>query len=421
MKEDFLHYIWRNKKFDFSNLKSTIGEEITIINSGSYLQLQGPDFFNAQLIISDQKWAGNVEMHLKSSDWYLHHHETDSNYNNVILHVVWEHDTDVFRANNQTIPVLELKNYVSKLETDKYLNLLKAKSWINCENEISKVDSFIMSKWQERLFLERLEVKTASIQDVLDSNENDWEAALFVFMSKYFGLNINGDAFYKMATSLPFSVVRKEQSNLENLEALFFGASNLLNEQKEDVYYNQLCDQWTFLQVKYNIQQNDYVLTQFFKLRPDNFPTIRLSQLAFLYNSSPNLFSKIINVDKVDEFYSIFSSEASEYWKTHYVFDKQSNLKAKKLTKQFINLLVINVIVPFKFLYMKQQGNVVVDELISLLIALPSESNVVLDKFKSFNVLSDSAFNSQSLLHLKKEYCSQNKCLNCAIGISLLK
>lgn len=421
MKEDFLHYLWKNKKFDVSSLQTVCGEEIVILNSGAYLKEEGPDFFNAQLIIANQKWAGNVEIHIKSSDWYIHNHELDTNYDNVILHVVWEHDVDVFRKNNSSIPVLELKKYVSNVELEKHEYLFESKSWINCEKDIYQVDSFVLEKWKERLFFERLELKTLSVQSFLDGNENDWEATFFVFLAKYFGLNVNGETFYKIAESIPFSIIRKEQTDLLSLEALLFGFANLLREEKEDVYYSSLKSQWEYLKTKYKLTSDDFINLQFFKLRPDNFPTIRLSQLAVLYHENVNLFSKVIDVSDLNDFYKLFNSEASEYWKTHYVFDKENMLKSKKLSKPFINLLVINTIIPIKFLYAKQRGENIIDELIELLIEIPSETNSIMDKFKSFNLKINSAFDSQTLIHLKKEYCNHKKCLHCDIGLSLLK
>ena len=240
MKEDFLHYIWQFKKFDFSNLETVQGEKLILFNSGHYLQLAGPDFFNSQLSIGEQKWAGNVEIHLKSSDWYVHHHENDSNYDNVILHVVWEHDTEVFRKDNSEIPVLELRKYVSNQTLEKYLNLASLKSWIFCEKEIATIDDFVFKNWQEKLFFERLERKSIPIQKILQETENDWETVLFCLLGKSFGLNTNGEIFFKIAQSIPFSIIRKESFEVENLEALFFGRSGLLDSDNEDSYKEKL-------------------------------------------------------------------------------------------------------------------------------------------------------------------------------------
>lgn len=207
MKEDFLHHVWQFKKFDIANLKTTKGESIQILNSGQYLQLAGPDFFNAQLIIGNQKWAGNVEIHLKSSDWYVHNHEKDSNYDSVILHVVWEYDMPIFRKDNSEIPTLELKEYVALSDLHKYQSLVSQKSWIYCENELQNVDEFVFKNWQERLFFERLERKSQLIFELAEDSNHDWEAVLFCLLAKNFGLNTNGEMFYEIAKSIPFSVV----------------------------------------------------------------------------------------------------------------------------------------------------------------------------------------------------------------------
>lgn len=421
MKEDFLHYIWLHKKLNVTNLFTTKNEKIEILNFGQYLPQAGPDFFNAQLIIENQKWAGNVEIHLKSSDWYLHNHEKDANYDNVILHIVWEHDAEVYRKDNSEIPVLELSKYVLKNELIKYKNLTTSKTWIFCENNISEVDAFIMQNWQERLFFERLERKINPIQTLLNDTLYDWEAVFFVLLAKNFGLNVNGTSFYEMAKSIPFSVIRKESIDLENLEALFFGMSNLLDQQKQDNYYINLQKRWLYLQHKYQLK-NSYVTTvQFFKLRPDNFPTIRLAQLAKLFYCNQNLFADIIQCISIEKLYSIFKITASVYWENHYNFERETPPKIKKLSNSFIDLLIINTIIPFQFLYAKSIDNNNLDELMQLISQIKPEKNIVIDKFNTFNVGSKNAFETQSLLQLKSEYCNKKKCLQCKIGLALLK
>lgn len=421
MKEDFLHYIWQFKKFDFTNLKTVQGEMLTIVNSGQYLQKAGPDFFNAQIIIANQKWAGNVEIHLKSSDWYVHHHETDLNYESVILHVVWEHDTEVFRKDNSEIPVLELKNYIPRNSIENYNALSVAKSWIYCEKEIQNIDSFILKNWQEKLFFERLQRKVEPIQKLLSETENDWEAVLFCLLAKNFGLNTNGEILMKVAKSIPFSIIRKESAELENLEALFFGRSSLLEKENEDNYFKDLKFRWIYIQEKYQLKKIIVEPIQFFKHRPDNFPTIRLAQLAQLYFSRRNLFSQILEAKSVSSFYEIFNVQVSEYWKTHYQFDKESPKKRKALTNSFIDLLLINTIIPLKFIYANSQGKDVSEDLIDLLNQIQAEKNVIIEKFNSFGIESKTAFETQSLLQLKNEYCNQKRCMNCAIGLELLK
>lgn len=421
MKEDFLHYLWRFKKFDTLNLKTSNLEEITISKAGQYLQLAGPDFFNAQITIGNQKWAGNVEIHVKSSDWYVHHHEKDAGYENVILHVVWEHDTEIFRSDNSEIPVLELKNYVSPSILDNYQKLVAPKSWIFCEKELIEIPEFLLKNWQERLFFERLERKSKPILELLEHTNNDWEAVLFQLLAKNFGLNTNGEIFLKIAQSIPFAVIRKESFEVENLEALLFGAAGLLDTEKEDVYFKDLKFRYFYLLHKYQIDKSCIEPVQFFKHRPDNFPTIRLSQLANLFHKQQNLFSKISDLNSLEAIYEIFRVSVTSYWETHYQFDKESPKKKKALSKSFMDLLILNTVIPLQFAYAKSQGKEVSEELITVLNDVEAEKNSIIEKFSSFGIKAKNAFETQSLLQLKNEYCSKNKCLDCAIGVELLK
>jgi hypothetical protein len=421
MKEDFLHYLWRYKKLDFSNLYTTNNEKLSIIKVGDYIQQAGPDFFNAQILIGNQKWAGNIEIHLKSSDWYLHHHELDSNYENVILHVVWEHDSAVFRKNNSEIPVLELKNHVSAHLLNQYKKLKTSKTWINCEKEINSIPQFLFQNWQERLFFERLERKFNPIEVFLQQSQNDWEVTFFCFLAKNFGLNSNGESFFKIAQSITFSIIRKESNEIENVEALFYGHASLLEEEKEDNYYQDLKKRWIYLKHKYQLQTVYIEPIQFFKLRPDNFPTIRLSQLAVLYHTHQNLFSKIINATTIHEVYGIFSIASSQYWQNHYQFDKPSTKKIKLLSNSFIDLLIINTIMPFKYAYEKSLGKDTCEKNIAFLEQIKPEKNNIISKFNGFGVFPKNAFQTQSLLQLKNEYCNRNRCLECIVGQELLK
>ncbi len=421
MKEDFLHYLWRFKKFDTLNLKTVNNEEITIVNVGQYLELAGPDFFNAQIVIGTQKWVGNVEIHIKSSDWYVHHHEKDAGYENVILHVVWEHDVAVFRSDNSEISVLELKEYVEKATLENYQSLMTPKSWIFCEKQLKDVDEFAFRNWQERLFFERLERKSQPIFDLLEQTNQDWEGVLFCLLAKNFGLNTNGEIFYKMAQSIPFSIIRKESFEVENIEALIFGTTGLLDSEKEDNYFKDLKFRYFYLLHKYQIEKVCIEPVQFFKHRPDNFPTIRLSQLANLYHSQQNLFSKINSLSSLKSTYELFQITASEYWQNHYQFDKESPMKQRKLSKSFIDLIVINTIIPIQFAFAKSQGKEISEDLIQLLNEVVAEKNAIIEKFTSFGIQSKTAFETQSLLQLKNEYCNKSKCLECVIGSELMK
>ena len=421
MREDFLHYLWKFKKFETLNLRTTQNDPIVIIKTGDYLELSGPDFFNAQIKIGNQKWAGNVEIHLKSSDWYVHHHEKDPAYENVILHVVWEHDTEIFSKNNAEIPVLVLKDYVSTEIINNYQSLVSPKSWISCEKQIAEIDEFVFKNWQERLFFDRLERKSKFIYDLLEETNGDWESVLFSLLAKNFGLNTNGNAFLQIAKSIPFSIIRKESFEIENLEALLFGTSGLLDAVKEDLYFNDLKIRYFYLLHKYQLDKAYNDPLQFFKHRPDNFPTIRLSQFAGLYNKHQNLFSKVIMLNSARDAYKLLSVTASLYWENHYQFDKESPRKSKPLSRSFIDLLIINTIIPLQFAYSNRIGESNTEDLIVFMNEVPPEKNAVIDKFKSFGILAKNAFETQTLLELKNEYCNNKACLRCAIGVELLK
>ena len=421
MKEDFLHFLWQLKKFDLTKLYTTQGEKLTIVSSGLYLQKAGPDFFNAQIVIGTQKWAGNVEIHCRSSDWYLHSHETDSNYDNVILHVVWEHDTEVFRKDKTELAVLELSNYVPKKILENYQSLMLDKTWLFCERQIASVDGFVLDNWKERLFFERLEKKSRLIWKIFSETLNDWEALLFCLLAKNFGLNSNGETFLKIGLSIPFQKIRKESFDVRNLEALFYGRAGLLDNENEDFYYQDLKERWVYLRHKHNLRKIYVDPVQFFRLRPSNFPTIRLSQLANLYHSKPGLFSEIIEGKSLAGFYKIFNVSASDYWNDHYQFDRQSRRKEKKLTNVFIDLLLINTIVPLKFAYAAYLGNDISEEIVQLLTEISAEKNIIIDKFQDFGVAANNAYETQALLQLRNEYCGKKRCLECGIGMELMK
>ena len=420
MKEDFLHYIWKHKAFSTSNLKTTNNEVVTIKQLGQHNHNAGPDFFNAQIVIADQLWAGNLEIHLKSSDWYVHNHETDKAYDNVILHVVWEHDNEIFRKDSTEIPTLELKHYVDKNLIDNYQKLMQSKSWINCDGNFAEVDDFLLSNWIERLYIERLQRKSNDIQKLLKIYNNDWEAVLFKMLTKNFGLKVNGESFLSLANSFDFSIVRKLQNNSLDLEALFFGQADILNQNVQDVYYLDLQKRYQFLEQKFKLNKEGVLPIQFFRLRPPNFPTIRLSQLANLYSLHHNIFSKIITANSSTDIYKLFSIETSEFWKSHYTFSTTSKTSKKTLTKSFIDLLIINTIIPLKFSYAKSQGKSINDDLFQLIKEIKLEKNSIIKKFLELKPIEKHALSSQGLLQLKQDYCNKNKCLQCAVGNSLI-
>ncbi|MCK5401879.1 MAG: DUF2851 family protein, partial [Flavobacteriaceae bacterium] len=306
MQEDFLHYLWKHKKINRTNLKTTNGELISIVVVGQHNLNSGPDFFAAQIKIDGQLWAGNVEIHVKASDWFVHNHETDMAYDNVILHVVWDYDTDIYRKGNTMIPTLELKQYVTKKALQNYQKLFsKTQKWINCENDFETVDDFMIQNWLERLYFERLKRKSHDIEKLLKISKNNWEAVLFKMLAKNFGLKVNGEAFLSISNSFDFSVLRKVQSKQPCLEALFFGQAGLLEDDNQDVHYLKLAIEYQFLKQKFNLTNQGVLPLQFFRLRPPNFPTIRLSQLASLYHQYQNLFSIIIKTNSIQDLYKL--------------------------------------------------------------------------------------------------------------------
>jgi len=421
MKEDFLHHLWQHKKFAVTHLETTSGESIQILNSGQLLQLAGPDFFNAQIIIGNQKWAGNIEIHLKSSDWYVHHHEKDAAYDSVILHVVWEHDAPIFRKDSSEIPTLAIQKYVSNEVVQGYQSLLQQKRWINCEKEIAATPDFILNQWLTRLYIERMERKADEIEDLLQISNNDWETVLFWLLAKNFGLNTNGVHFLTMAKSIPSAVIRKEAQSLKAMESLFFGQANLLALVFQDEYAKMLQQEFVYLQHKYGLEKNPFVAVTFFKHRPDNFPTIRLAELAALYHKESNLFSKLMHAKNTEAMYDLLSVSVSDYWTTHYTFDKISPKKRKTLSRSFLNLVLINTVLPIKYAYEKSRLKENEDMLFHFMEALPAEKNAIIEGFEALGVSATSAFESQALLQLKKEYCDAKKCLQCAIGNHILK
>jgi hypothetical protein len=279
----------------------------------------------------------------------------------------------------------------------------------------------VFSNWLERLYFERLERKASEIEILLKASKNNWEAVLFKMLAKNFGLKVNGDAFFSLANSIDFSVLRKLQSKQNLVEALLFGQASLLDVSIEESYYITLQKNYKFLKQKFSLSNQSVLPIQFFRLRPANFPTIRLSQLASLYHKQQNLFSKIIQAKTKEKIYKLFQVSVSGFWKTHYTFSKTSKQSAKNITKSFIDLLIINTIIPIQFAHSKQQGKPVDENIIDLVKQITSEKNSIVDRFNALKPMSKSALQSQALLQLKTEYCDKNKCLQCAVGNSLLK
>ena len=422
MREDLLHYIWKFRKLRTRGLTTSNKEALTVLDYGTHNHLSGPDFFNARVEIAGQQWAGNVEMHVRASDWYLHNHQQDKKYKNVILHVVWINDIPVFRQDNTAIPTLELRHIISEKLLATYYQLFndRNKNFINCEKDIGQFDTFVMDNWLERLFFERLEQKSILIRHLLKASENNWEKILFLLLLRNFGLKINGEAFMSIGEAIDFSVIRKTRDVPYQLESLLFGMAGLLeSDEIRDNYYLKLKAEYTYLKNKFKVDPSTVIHPEFFKLRPTNFPTIRLSQFAAVYGKK-HLFSQIIEADSRVELLNIFQLTAHKYWNDHFVFGKLSAPMIKRITPDFIDLLLINSIIPLKFSYARYLGKDISDVLLRLITELKMERNSIVSNFGTLGIIGSNAMRSQALLQLYNGYCIKNKCLHCAVGAHLL-
>jgi hypothetical protein len=422
LPEEFLQHIWENKLFHSKKITTSAGEHLEILNIGKRNTDSGPDFFNAKIKIGKTVWAGNIEIHKKSSDWQKHKHHEDKAYDNVVLHVVEKNDYQVKRSNQEIIPTILLE-YPEQLKTN-YQNLLDSKTWIACQNQFHKIDPVLLQLGFNRLMIERLENKTDEILKKLEHNKNDWNETFYQMLAKMFGFKVNAIPFELLAKSVPLHILAKHKNNLLQLEALLFGNSGLLNNQLlGDDYYLQLRNEYSFLYKKYQIKGIESHLWKFMRLRPGNFPTLRISQLAALIHRSNALFSKIIEIENLEDLKELFKVHASEYWNIHYSFNKTSKRKSKKeLGGTSINTLIINVVIPFLFVYgEKQNKDYLKNRALEFLEQLPPENNSILTNWRKLGLKSRSAFETQALLQLKNIYCEKKKCLNCQIGVKLIQ
>ncbi|MBE9467191.1 MAG: DUF2851 family protein [Bacteroidetes bacterium] len=416
MNEAFLQHIWKYHLFDKTELTASTGENIEIINVGQKNIDAGPDFFNAKVKIDDTVWAGNIEVHINSSDWIKHSHNTNKAYDNVILHVVYNNDMQIPRTNGEPIPTIELK--FNKKLFENYQDLLNNEKWISCENEINTIDEFIIDFWLNSLLIERLENKSEYILKNLNQNNNNWEETFYQQLAKNFGTKINQLPFEQLTKSLPLLYLAKHKNNLLQIEALLFGQASFLETRSDDDdYYSALKKEYSFLKDKFNLKPIEKHLWKFLRLRPGNFPTIRIAQFASLIYKSSSLFSKIIETDDLTEIKKCFSASTSEYWDTHYMFNKATKKRKKRTGEVFINSLIINTIVPFLFVYSKLKDNEAYKiRALKFLERLPAEKNSIINNWKLLKMPVPNAFYSQALIQLKNEYCNKKKCLYCQIG-----
>jgi len=419
MKEEFLHYIWKYNLYKKSDLKTVDGKNVEVIQHGTHNFDSGPDFFNAKIKIDDTVWAGNVEVHIKSSDWIAHNHHKNKAFDNVILQIVYHADKPVSRTNGQTIPTLELK-FDQKL-LDNYDQLLSNENWIPCEDEITQVDSFVIQNFLEKLTIERLEEKAGRINELLKQTRNSWEESFYIHLARNFGFKLNADPFERLAKSLPLKYLAKHKDNLFQIEALLFGQAGFLSEATGDDYFFKLKKEYDYLKQKFGLKPIEKHLWKFLRSRPGNFPIVRIAQFARLVNYSSALFSKILETGKIKDFYELFQIKPSEYWENHYRFNSKSVKKSKALGKSAIDIVLINTIIPFLFVYGKLKVlSYLQDRAIGLLEAIKPEKNSIITKWKDLGIETSSAFETQSLIQLKNQYCNHKKCLNCQIGNSLI-
>ncbi|MBA3704565.1 MAG: DUF2851 family protein [Bacteroidetes bacterium] len=422
MTEEFLHYIWKFRLFDQLDLKSTSGETIEVIKVGDHNFDAGPDFFNARIKVGNTLWAGNVEVHIHSSDWKKHLHQKDKAYDNIILHAVYNADEELHRNSGETIPTIEFNNRIDEKIYYNYLNFKKSTDWIPCEKQISNVPGFIVNSMIERLLPERLERKSRSIKESLKLNNRNWEEIFYHYLARNFGFKTNAGPFELLAKSLSSLILAKHKSSLLQVEALLFGQAGMLDEHMNDKYVQQLQNEYAFLKQKFKIHPIDAHLWKFLRLRPVNFPTIRIAQFASLIFNSTHLFSKIIETEDCNDLKKLMNVGVSEYWQTHYVFEKVSKAKTKQLGEEAVNNIIINTVIPFLFVYGKQKGDEkYVERALDFLEKINGESNSIISKWKALKLPAETAYLTQGLIQLKNEYCDHKKCLKCSIGNYLLK
>lgn len=418
--EELFQYLWKYRLFDTHQLLADNQVAIEIIDVGNENRDAGPDFFNAKIKFDHTLWAGNVEIHMKSSDWYKHGHDKDKRYDSVILNVVEILDTDIFRTNGETIPQLILR--IPDNIREYYKHLVSNSSQIPCKEQWSELDPYLFSSWSKVLLIERLERKTDTIQNLLLNNQNNWEQAFYITLMRSFGLSVNNDAFERLARSLQLSVIQKHADSLLQIEALFFGQAGFLeNDMPENSYYTLLKREYDFLKAKFSLKSLPPETWRFLRLRPANFPHIRIAQVASLYHQSSSLFSKMLTTNTFEEFYQLLRITPSAYWHTHYDFKNESEPNTKGLGKTALKVALINAVAPMLFAYGRATANDgLCEKSFDILDKLEAEDNVIVRNWLKLGVKIESASDSQAILQLQKEYCDKKKCLYCRVGHRIL-
>ncbi|HXS56804.1 MAG TPA: DUF2851 family protein [Hanamia sp.] len=421
MREDILQYIWKFQYYNRAELSGASGDVITVIHPGQHNTNQGPDFTGARIKINDTLWAGNIELHINSSHWNLHRHSADQNFNNIILHVVWNHDQEIKDAHGNNLPTLELQTRVSKLLLDRYRQMMDATQFIPCENQTHQLSKLSMDSWKHRLVAERLMARSLKIFDTLKETNDHWEEVFWWKIAANFGLKVNSDLFQKIAQTLPVTLLAKHKNSIIQLEALLFGQAGLLENEFVEKYPSMLRKEYQFYQKKYKLAPVDGALF-FLRMRPANFPTIRLAQLAMLIHQSEHLFSRIKETDSLVEIKKMFELIANDYWHYHYNFDEEKEYKEKTLGKQMVDNIIINTVVPMLFSYgLHHNEEHFKEKAIGWLSEISAEKNAITTGFEKLGFANKNALDSQALLQLKNEYCDPKFCLSCSIGNSIFK
>ena len=417
MNENLLQYIWQFQLFNKMNLYTTELNNLIVLNPGNKNDNQGPDFLNGKIIIENTTWIGSIEIHVKTSDWKLHGHSNDNNYNNVILHVVWEHDVEL----NLSFPTLELKSLVPKLILQKYEMLLRSKQFIPCENNINTIKDLQLEKWKETLVFNRLKRKADLLRDELNQNNFDWIQVLWMMIARAFGGSVNGDAFFQLANSIPIKLLLRHQNDISTIEAILMGQAGLLDKEFEEDYPVQIRKEYLFLKHKYHLEKPSIRLL-FLRMRPSNFPTVRLAQLSAFISNNANRLGEFLKLEKIKNYRSCFKIKTQSYWDDRFRFDEPSVFQKKKMSDKMISNLLINAIIPTQFAYgfiMNEEKYI--SRAMDMLSENKAEKNKIVENFIQLNVIPKNALDTQFLIELKNEYCNHKHCLNCQIGYAIFK
>lgn len=418
MNENLLQYLWKYKIFSKIDFKDSEGNPLEILDFGRFNSNAGPDFSFAKIKIKDVILAGNIEIHVKSSDWYFHRHDSQKDYQSVILHVVYFNDTDVLEIKNAGIPTLELKNYIDEQILKKYQSLENHFEFIPCENLFEPKKIPVL--FSEENLLRKLDEKSIEIEKLLLQSKNNYEAVLFQKLAYSFGLKVNAEIYQNIAENIDFKVIQKISQNQFQLESLLFGKGNLL--EKETEFNKKWITEFNFIKTKFKISDEVFPV-KFLRLMPPSFPTIRLSQLANLYHLQPNLFSKILNAKNIQDLKSFFKDvKTSEFWENHYTFEKISEEKTEKfLSDNFVEILLINAVFPVVYTYFKHLNSEKTEHILDFYKNLKPEKNSIISQWKKLGLKLNSALETQAFLFQHKHFCSEKNCLNCSIGFQLLK